>query len=84
MLLPLPSLTPSLLPPAPLVRIDGAIVLELLEKLASLLFDEHDDDDPDELDEVNWVSAVSLCAQTPSMFVSRDSITPQLSRVKRL
>ena len=66
LLLPLLSHTPMLLLPVPLVRIDGAIVPELLEKLDPLLFDDPDEDELDELVEVNWVSPVSLCAQTPS------------------
>jgi hypothetical protein len=54
-LFPLLALTPRLLLPVPLVRIDGAMVPELLEKLdpLDLLEPEPDDDEPDELVEVN-------------------------------
>lgn len=67
LLLPLLSLTPRLLLP-PLVRTDGAIVPEPLEKLDPLDLPELllDEDDEDELVEVSWVSPVSLCAHTPS------------------
>lgn len=46
-LLPPLWLIPMLLLPPPLVRIDGAIVPELLEKLDPLLFDEPDEDELD-------------------------------------
>lgn len=53
MLFPLLALTPRLLLPVPLVRIDGAMVPELLEKLDPLDLPEPDEDDSDELVEVN-------------------------------